>query len=238
MITPERVSWYDGQESLAEAGRTLLENRHLDMVVVRDVGTIGLREALGTKPVIGYSFGELRDLLFAEVPALDGLDQVVTQWWAEQPLQDAYRLHTLRDSETIRAANRGIELHIDEPLYDIYEDLADTRVEGPLTFSLRVDNLIRNQRIFRAMRTHRSYLDRSGIDIDAATELCGHIRQRFDTKDDSGLTVVEQRPDDLVMFVNHPFPTIHAVNNPFRPRTGERPAKALVCSYELTQTIQ
>lgn len=234
MPAPETVRWYDGQESLAEAGMTLLENPTIDMVIVRDVGTIGLQKTLGTSPFIGRSFYELRDLLYNEIPMFEDLDEVVTQWWAKQPLKDAYTLHTLHDTETIRAANRGIELHIDEPLYDIHENVADARIEGPLTFSLRLDNLARNQRIFRALRTHRSYLNRYGIDIDTATELGAEIRRRFEAKDESRLAVAEQRPGDLVMFANHPYPTLHAVNNAFRPRLGERPSKAIVCSYELT----
>jgi hypothetical protein len=231
MSNIETVRWFDGQESLPEAGRAVLEDPQLDMVVVRNVGTIGLSTYL-EGPRSFPDAAKMRNKLYAEIPALHQLDTTVQEWWSSHPLGHAYRLRLLDTTQTMHITHRGIALHIDEPTRWTGDPVIHTPIEGPLTWSLRIDQHGGNKRLFHAKRTHVPYLAATGLNTGAIEQLTDEIDSRYDTDDVSGISTVEQAPNDMVLFANNPYPTLHAVNNMFG-LGAQHASKAIVCSYEL-----
>jgi hypothetical protein len=234
----ETVRWFDGQESLPEAGRAVLEDPHLDMVVVRNVGTVGLSTYFGG-PRPYTSMHRMRDILYTEIPTLRQLDTTVHDWWDSHPLGRAYGLRTLKTSRSMNLVHRGIGLHIDEPTLKTSDFIIDGPIEGPLTWSLRIDPHDNKRRVFYAKRTNIPYLNENGLNLNGAEQLMTELDRRLMRGDASGISTAEQAPGTMVLFANHPHPTLHAVNNIFGLRAEDAmtaivdSSRAIVCSYEL-----
>lgn len=104
-----------------------------------------------------------------------------------------------RQDDLIRA--KGIAPHTDcsfkLPLYDI----------GP-TYSLRIDNNFAASRTVRALRPARPIISPTGKFHRRNWDRIGEAKQHFDS---SQPAQVQQQPGDLVIFMDFPYPTLHAV---------------------------
>ena len=218
----------EGQAGMVEAGMRLLDRSlGYEAAVVRGVGTAALYNLVATRPNPTSEHA----ILLAELPALRRIEAAVAIW-AARSLPEQYQLRGLL---TYGLKSGAIGRHYDQ--FDgsgVPGDICD----GPLTFSLRVDQEP-VRRIFYVEPTFGLSLTQDGLDADNERYLFKTCRE--DNRLD--MTTIQQNPGDLVLFYNYPSPTIHAVDDPtddtvWNNRYGESGGtKALIGTWQIEQVM-
>lgn len=205
MFRDNRVLEFEGAERLAEAHLAALETPDIDAVVVHGItaviGQDWIEGARGEEPLFQHNLG----ILYDSVPQLTEVDDVVKQWWAENPCGADLRAYE-HDFAYLRTLITGAHV--------------DPTGRGPVTSSVRVDNT-GEHRTFYAQATGETSIRGGEVDYEARNRLSqqvnealykqGYVSQLFYGKY-RGFSKINQRPGDWVIFANHPHPTLHAVS--------------------------
>ena len=204
-----RVARYEGIEALATAGADVLSDDSIDAAVIQ-----GLHEEAATMRRVAAKLPvrerDSDSLWLAQnmakvLPVFNELDRTVAAWWANQQTPAGYSFVPQIQSAWLR--HRGIPAH-----FDIFNDLMP--IDGPLTFSLRLDTHVDNLRTFYAKRypgllafSELIPSQTEGI-LNRQNQITNTIRRVGNT----GMSKILQDPGDMVLMMNYPVPTLHAVD--------------------------
>lgn len=215
---------FHGASELAEATTGLLEDDMLDLVVVRGVTTVVGRDWHSGSALRSFDNTHNLAQLTDAVPEIADIDTAVNQWLTNSP----FNLNILSDGHihTAYLRDKNISPHTDSVNL------------GPITFSIRVDNNPAVKRDFYAYRPRFIVTDQAGHRLPGPMQQLRNINNEI--KSDwtrgwlQGLTRMEQMPGDVIMFTNHPSPTIHAASIREGSPIGQK-AEVLIASYHLEQ---
>lgn len=214
-----RVLEFEGSERLAEAHRAALETPDIDAVVVHGVTAVieqdWIEGSRGDEPLFQYNLGILR----SRVPELVEVDDVIKQWWTDNPCG-----RDLRAPEVDFAYLRTM----DTPAH------VDPVLRGPVTSSVRVDASSYDRNFFALASGETTIIDgeQNRDALDRLNQRVHHVRHRQSLLSQlirgkyRGFSKIDQRPGDWIIFPNHPRPTLHAV-------THSGPTESMIIGYSI-----
>lgn len=220
-----KVARYEGIASLVTAGEDVLSDSTIDAAVIHGLGeqVAALTGAISSHTFYWRDLGtenpELATLVEDTIPEISTLSGMVERWWANQPSIAGYTISP-------HLANAWIRSRPIPPHFDVLSD--EMAIDGPLTFSLRLDNRIDHLRTFRAKRyTGLMTLATPPDQLEPIVERQKGLAARAAKRRFNGLVRILQDPGDMVLFMNHPEPTLHAVS------TEKDATTSLIGSYAI-----
>ena len=202
---------------LGEATYALLHNAQLDAVLVKGVGHAGVYDLL-SEPTHGRQLVNVpidKDLE-SLIPEMRLVHDVAANWWGRQRLSRYYELMPAAEAANCHLKHGYINLHWDYAYGPLDRTYGRLKCDGPVSMSLRVDDLP-SERIFFARRTRHLSLSERGCDETTINAAKRRLARRtlvdlYTLKMTClGCTAVGQEQGDAVLFRNHPRPTLHAV---------------------------
>ncbi len=187
-------------QAIAEAGKILLHDDGIDMIVVR-----GLVAAQDTESLLTVSDDRLGGIvpdveaLYALAPQLKGLDEVVADFWSEQGYAD-FKLLAPHLSAT-KVAGGGVGIHTDYMFYE--QDLDRISLVGPVSLSIAVTP---GRGLYQVQKPQSRVQDNEGNFVYAAWKAA-----KYRVGPPALRSQEWQYQGDGVLFMNHPRQSYHAV---------------------------
>ena len=188
-----RLVEFDGPGRMVDAVGALLERPELDLVVVR-----GLLRPRAIRRLHPGDPGR-REVLWAAVPRLREVTGLLAEWWSEHGYRD-YRFVPPGFAPGNHRRG-GLVAHLDPAEEDAY-------LYGPVTMSVVSS---REGGTYLAERTSAVLCDEDRVFDPAAFEELERAVSSPSSTARRLRTEVEQRRGDAVLIMNHPTPTLHAV---------------------------
>ncbi len=188
-----RLAEFDGPDRIVDAVAALVGHPDLDLVVVR-----GLLRPRAIRRLHPGDPGR-REVLWAAVPRLREVTGLLAAWWSE----NGYRDYRFVPPGFAPGNHRrgGLVAHLDPGEEDSY-------LYGPVTMSLVSS---REGGTYLAERTSAVLCDDDRTFDAAAFEELERAASSPSVTARRLRTEVEQRRGDAVLIMNHPTPTLHAV---------------------------